>query len=230
MSPGTETTLKTVALSKSYGGNVAIEPLDISVAAGQVVALVGRNGSGKTTLIKMAAGLLEPTSGMLTVQGEATGSLAARALVSYLPDEPVLYDDLSVMEHIEVTCRLHGCERWEESAATLLEVLGLCGRANDLPSRFSRGMRQKTSVLLGLVRPFALLLVDEPFVGLDPGGRAAFVKLIKEAAWRGASVVVATHELDYAATADRCVALRDGVVVYDGAPAMEDLQGLDELR
>jgi ABC-type multidrug transport system ATPase subunit len=87
-------------------------------------------------------------------------------------------------------------------------------------------MRQKTSIVLGLVRPFAVLVVDEPFVGLDPPGREAFVKLMGEAAGGGASILVATHQLDYAATADRCVALRDGAVVFDGPPGEIELASL----
>jgi ABC-type multidrug transport system ATPase subunit len=217
-SPTAPPALRAANLTKAYGELVALEPLDLSVPAGQRLALVGHNGSGKTTLIKMAAGLLEPTGGTVTVQGELAGSLAARALLSYVPDEPVLYDDLSVLEHIEFTCRLHGFEDWEDRATMLLDELGLAPRAENLPSRFSRGMRQKTSIVLGLVRPFAVLVVDEPFVGLDPPGQEAFVKLMDEAASGGASIVVATHQLDYAATVDRCVALRDGAVVFDGPP------------
>lgn len=221
-----EPALRAADLTKSYGSLVALEPLDLTVPAGQRLVLLGHNGSGKTTFIKMAAGLLEPTSGTVWVEGERAGSLDARSLLSYVPDEPVLYDDLSVLEHIEFTCRLHDCGDWEDRAARLLEELGLSSRAEDLPSRFSRGMRQKTSIVLALVRPFAVLIVDEPFVGLDPPGREAFVNLMEEAAEGGATVVVATHQLDYAATADRCVALRDGAVVYDGAPGKVELPSL----
>ena len=224
--PPAKPALRAASLTKSYGELVALEPLDLSVPAGQRLALVGHNGSGKTTFIKMAAGLLEPTSGTVTVQGEQAGSLAARALLSYVPDEPVLYDDLSVLEHIEFTCRLHGCQDWEDRAARLLDELGLATWAENLPSRFSRGMRQKPSIVLGLVRPFSVLIVDEPFVGLDPPGQEAFVKLLEEAADGGASILVATHQLDYAATADRCVALRDGAVVFDGPPGEIELASL----
>ena len=224
--PPAKPALRAASLTKSYGELVALEPLDLSVPAGQRLALVGHNGSGKTTFIKMAAGLLEPTSGTVTVQGEQAGSLAARALLSYVPDEPVLYDDLSVLEHIEFTCRLHGCQDWEDRAARLLDELGLATWAENLPSRFSRGMRQKTSIVLGLVRPFSVLIVDEPFVGLDPPGQEAFVKLLEEAADGGASILVATHQLDYAATADRCVALRDGAGVVDGPPGEIELASL----
>ncbi len=220
------TLMATSQLSKAYGDLVALQPVDLAVTAGQRVALIGRNGSGKSTLLKMAAGLLEPSSGSVTVGGYPSGSIEARTALSYLPDEPVLYDDLSVIEHVEYTCRLHASVGWEERAVRLLEKLGLLERAESLPSTFSRGLRQKTGTLLALVRPYSLLLVDEPFVGLDPSGRDTFVELTEEAAQGGAAVVVATHQLDYAMRADRCIALRDGVRVYDGPPGDVDLAAL----
>jgi ABC-type multidrug transport system ATPase subunit len=218
--------MATAGLSKTYGELVALQPLDMTVTAGQKVALIGRNGSGKSTLLKMAAGLLEPSSGSVTIGGYPAGSIEARTALSYLPDEPVLYDDLSVIEHVEYTCRLHASVDWEERAVNLLERLGLLERAESLPSTFSRGLRQKTGTLLALVRPYSVLLVDEPFVGLDPSGRDTFVELTEEAVRGGAAVVVATHQLDYAMGADRCVALRDGARVYDGPPAGVDLASL----
>lgn len=223
---GEATVMVTAGLSKTYGELVALQPLDLTVTAGQKVALIGRNGSGKSTLLKMAAGLLEPSSGSVTVGGYPSGSIEARTALSYLPDEPVLYDDLSVIEHVEYTCRLHASVDWEERAVNLLERLGLLERAESLPSTFSRGLRQKTGTLLALVRPYSVLLVDEPFVGLDPSGRDTFVELTEEAVRGGAAVVVATHQLDYAMGADRCVALRDGARVYDGPPAGVDLASL----
>jgi ABC-2 type transport system ATP-binding protein len=216
----------TEAVTKTYGDLVALEPLDLVVPDGQRVILVGHNGSGKTTLLRMAAGLLEPSGGAITIFGEPAGSLDARAAISYLPDNPVLYDDLSVMEHIEFVCQLHEAEDWQERAVGLLAELGLAERADDLPSRFSRGLRQKTAILLGLIRPFSVLLVDEPFIGLDPPGRAAFIDLLDDAGSAGATVVVATHQLDYAKKTDRCVGLRDGAVIYDGPPDGVDLDAL----
>ena len=213
-------------LTKSYADVVALEPLDLVVRRGEQVALVGHNGSGKSTLLRMAAGLLEPTSGEILVVGEPAGSVPARAALSYLPDNPVLYDDLSVVEHIEYTCRLHGCEGWEEDAFDLVNMLGLAGRVDDLPSRFSRGLRQKTAIILAFVRPFEVLLIDEPFVGLDPQGRDAFAGLLERAQAAGAAVVVATHQLDYVSQASRCVALRDGALIYDGAPGRIDVADL----
>ena len=218
--------LRAAGLTKAYADLVALEPLDLDVPAGQRVVLVGHNGSGKTTLLRMAAGLLEPSGGAVEVLGHPAGSEDARAVLSYLPDTPVLYDDLSVLEHIEYTCRLHGAEGWEDRAVGLLADLGLSHRAEDLPVRFSRGLRQKVAILLGLIRPFGVLLVDEPFVGLDPPGREAFVELLEDAAAAGATVVVATHQLDALGGVDRCVALQDGVVIYDGPPGGVDVRTL----
>lgn len=224
--PAEPPALVTKGLTKVYGDLVALEPLDLVVPDGQRLVLVGHNGSGKTTLLRMSAGLLEPSDGTAEVAGVAAGSIDARAVLSYLPDNPVLYDDLSLLEHIEYTCRLHEAEDWEERAVALLEDLGLSARADDLPSRFSRGLRQKTAILLGLIRPFGVLLVDEPFVGLDPPGREAFSELMDDAAGAGATVIVATHQLEYVAKADRVVALRDGAVVYDGPPGGTDVLAL----
>ena len=203
-------------LGKDYDVTIALDDVTVRVGEGERVIVVGPNGSGKTTLLRITAGLLEPSSGQIEVVGAPPGSLPARAATSYVPDTPVLYDDLSVAEHLEYVGRLHGNEAWEDSAEELVERLGLEERVDDLPARFSRGLRQKTSIALGLVRPFSLLLVDEPFVGLDAGGRQALLELLDESAAAGAAVVVATHQLEFVDQASRCLGLRDGQLVYDG--------------
>jgi ABC-type multidrug transport system ATPase subunit len=208
--------LATEALGKDYDETVALEDLTVRVEEGERLIVVGPNGSGKTTLLRVTAGLLEPSHGRVEVVGAPAGSLAARAATSYVPDAPVLYDDLSVAEHLEYVGRLHGTDDWEEWGQELVVRLGLEERVDDLPARFSRGLRQKTSIALGLVRPFSLLLVDEPFVGLDAGGRQALLELLDESARAGAAVVVATHQLEYVDQASRCLGLRDGRLVYDG--------------
>ena len=220
--------LESMGLSKSYGIHAALEPLDLTIGGGQLVMLVGPNGSGKTTFMRMAAGLLEPTAGSVNIDGAPAGSLEARASLSYLPDNPVLYDDLSLIEHLHFIGRLHGVdgEELEERGAALLDRFNLSDRADDLPTTFSRGLRQKTSITLGLIRPFSVLLVDEPFVGLDQPGKRALTALMVDAAQQGATVVVATHALEFTEVAERCVGLRDGELAYDGAATVADVERL----
>jgi len=205
-------------LCKEYLDLAAVDDVSFDVNEGELIALVGHNGSGKSTLLRIAAGLLEASSGTVSIYGFAPESLEARGAVSFVPDEPVLYDDLSVWEHLEYIARLHDAEEWEARAEDLLARLRLSHRRDDLPSTFSRGLRQKTSIAVGLIRPFDILLVDEPFVGLDPSGRQAFLELLLAMRADGAAVVVATHQLEIIEQLERCIVMRDGAVVHDGLP------------
>jgi ABC-2 type transport system ATP-binding protein len=213
-------------VSKTYGDTPALGPLGLTVDTGEYVAVVGHNGSGKTTLLRLVAGLLEPSGGEVSVCGRAVGSIEARAATSFVSDHPVFYDDLSLREHLEYVARLHGRDDWTAEADDLIVRLGLVQRADDLPTTFSRGVRQKAAIALGFVRPFELLLVDEPFVGLDRSGRQALLELLALAQGRGAAVVVATHELPTIDDASRVVALRDGAVIYDGPRTGADVDAL----
>ena len=211
--------IEATGLAKSYGDAVALAPLDLVVPAGQRVSLIGHNGSGKTTLIRMLAGMLEPSDGNAFVAGSAAGTGDARAAMSYLADQPVFYDDLSVWQHLEYVARLHHTDDWEDHARTLLEMVGLMHRADDLPVTFSRGLKQKASIAIAFVRPFELMLIDEPFVGLDRAGREALLELIAWAHHDGAAMIVATHELSSVTASERLIALCDGRVIFDGDPA-----------
>ncbi len=215
--------VEALGLTKDYGDLLALAPLDLAVPSGQAVALIGHNGSGKSTFLRMAAALLEPSDGAVEIAGWPAGSPEARATTSFLPDEPVLYDDLSVREHAEYVSRLHGGPGWDDYCDSLVERLALVDRVDDLPSRFSRGLRQKTSIILALIRPFSLLLVDEPFVGLDQGGKGALLELLDEVHDDGAALVVATHDPEFVERVDRCIALRDGEVVFDGQATVSDV-------
>jgi ABC-type multidrug transport system ATPase subunit len=221
-----EAALEAAGIAKDYGDGMGLSPLELLVQPGELVMLVGPNGAGKSTFLGLCAGLLEPNSGHAYVLGNPVGSFGARAATSYLPDTPVLYDDLSVNEHIEYIARMHDTQDWESYADDLLEMFGLTERADDLPTRFSRGLRQKTALILGLIRPFSLLLVDEPFVGLDTPGQETLVEVLADVAEQGAAVIVSTHQLDLAPKATRCLGLRDGTLVYDGPANPEKIRTL----
>ncbi len=220
--------LRVSHLSKIYDTHAALRDLNLDLDAGHLVALVGHNGAGKSTLLGIVAGLIDPTKGDVLVDGHPAGSLPARAVVSYAGDNPVLYDDLSVWEHLEYVAALHGVEDWQTPARELVERFDLEGRADDLPSRFSRGMRQKTALAVALVRPAALVVVDEPFVGLDMKAQAELLDVLTARAASGSTVVVATHQPVFLAHADRCLMLVDGALHHDGPPTAEILAALQE--
>lgn len=222
----TQPAIRTTELAKTYGDRPALEPLSVEVPVGQTVAIVGHNGSGKTTLMKMLAGVLDPTGGSAEVFGHRAGTTEARRALSWMSDSPTFYDDLSVNEHLEYTARLHGETDWQAPGARLLRALGLEERGDDLPTTFSRGLRQKAAIAIGLIRPFGVLLVDEPFVGLDQQGKQALLRLLDRSATAGATLLVATHELTFVERVTRLIALRDGALVYDGAPADADVADL----
>ena len=207
-------------LVKHYGELVALEVDHLEVPQGQSVVLVGHNGSGKSTLLSILAGTLEASEGTISIEGEPPDSLTARAARSWLPDNPVLYDDLSVNEHLAYTSRMHGGDGKEPLLEELVERLGLSGRQDDLPSQFSRGLRQKTAAAVALCRPFSVLLVDEPFVGLDTSGRAALLDLLAQARAEGATIVVATHDPAVIEQFERGIVLDNGEIIHDG-PARE---------
>jgi ABC-type multidrug transport system ATPase subunit len=195
----------------------------LSFLPGAKIGVLGLNGAGKSTLLRIMAGLLEASDGEVVVDGHPAGTPDARAATSYVPDEPVLYDDLSVREHLLYVGALHGMTVTDEMVDELTARLGLTARVDDLPARFSRGLRQKAGLAVGFVRPYSLLLLDEPFVGLDAPGRAALLELLDEASDAGATLVIATHDPSFVERVDRCVALRDGSVVHDGAATTEDV-------
>jgi ABC-2 type transport system ATP-binding protein len=214
--------LRLGGLRKVYGDVVALDGLDLEVAAGECVALIGHNGSGKTTVVRLAAGQLQPTAGTVTVAGIEVTHKAdvpqARARLAFVPDTPVLYGDLTVGEHLELVALAHRLGNHAAQRITvLLEELGLAGREDFLPGQLSRGLRQKAQLACALLRPFQVLLLDEPVVGLDPPSQRALRKLLRRAAAEGAAVVLTTHQLGFAdGLADRAVILEDGRVADAG--------------
>lgn len=209
-------------LGRDFGDVNALDSLDLDVFSGEAVALVGENGSGKTTALSMIAGRLEPTRGTVRVGGVDVhwrgGSEVVRSLVSFVPDAPALYSDLTVSDHLELVGMAHDVEDFDEKAEILLDRFGLTGRDDRLPRELSRGMRQKTQLSCALLRPFAVLMLDEPVAGLDPASRHTLHSLLRDAKDEGAVVMFSTHQLDFAeGLADQVVVLHDGRVAATGS-------------
>jgi ABC-type multidrug transport system ATPase subunit len=203
-------------ISKDYGEVTALAPLDLEVMPGESVVLVGHNGSGKSTLLNLLSGTLEPSGGSVRIHGDPPDAVRARANRSWLPDTPVLYDDLTVEEHLHYVSQLHGVPSDDEHLDALLDRLGLQERRDQLPSQFSRGLRQKAAIAVAMCRPFSVLLVDEPFVGLDASGRAAMIDLLAEAHEDGATLIVATHDPTVIDVFERGIVLANGELLADG--------------
>jgi ABC-2 type transport system ATP-binding protein len=204
---------------KTYGELIAVDLLDLKVRPGECVALIGHNGSGKTTTLRLVAGLLEPSDGQVTVAGASLREERARAALSFVPDNPLLYPDLTVREHLELVGLAHGVgDELDGRVAELLERFELTSHGDFLPGQLSRGMRQKAQLACALVRPFQLLLLDEPVVGLDPPSQQALHQLLVAAKRDGAAILLSTHQLAFAAgLADRAVVLHEGRAVEQGA-------------
>jgi ABC-2 type transport system ATP-binding protein len=217
-----ELPLKVERLGRRYGRLVGLDRLDLELRAGECIALIGANGSGKSTAVRTIAGLLEPSEGSVLIDGHDPHSEPdgeqARAALALVPDAPLLYDDLTVRQHLELVSLAHGvADGAQERIPALLDRLGLTARADFLPAELSRGMRQKTGLACALVRPARLLMLDEPVVGLDPPSQALLAELLLEAKRAGTAVLLTTHQMRFAdGVADRALLLDEGKVVDRG--------------
>jgi ABC-2 type transport system ATP-binding protein len=182
---------------KSYGSFVAVRGLSFRVEPGEVMGLVGPNGAGKTTTLRGLAGILRPTRGRLSVNGHdlACEPVAAKKATAYIPDEPKLFDELTVWEHLRFVASAFGVHGWKEHAESLLEQFELGYKRHVRAGELSRGMRQKVAICCGyLHRPRAVLL-DEPMTGLDPRGIRTMKDSILEQARAGAAFIISSHLL-----------------------------------
>jgi len=158
--------------TKLYGTLPAVSDLSFDVAPGEVLGLVGPNGAGKTTTLRSIAGIIRPTRGRIAIGGHDLDQhpVAAKALLAFMPDEPRLFDYLTVEEHLRFVARLYGVADVDARAPALLQELELSDKARTLPGELSRGMKQKLTIACGLLHEPKALLFDEPLTGLDPVG------------------------------------------------------------
>ncbi len=185
------------AYSKLYGDTVAVKSLSFTVAPGDVLGLVGPNGAGKTTTLRALAGILQPTSGTIQIAGIDlhTDPVAAKSRLAFIPDEPQLFDYLTVTEHLQFVARLYGVSDAAALIPPLLEELELTAKKDALPPELSRGMKQKLAIACGLLHRPAALLLDEPLTGLDPVGIRRMKETITARAREGSAIILSSHLL-----------------------------------
>jgi ABC-2 type transport system ATP-binding protein len=201
-----------------FGAVAAVRGIDLTAHAGRATALLGRNGAGKSTTMRVLAGVIPPTEGTVLVDGVdvAKDLLAVKRLTGYCPDVGGLVPRATPWEHLQLAARLRRLEAWEDRAQDLLERFDLGAAAHRVTSGFSHGMGRRLSVILACFHEPTVLLLDEPFDGVDPLGVEATLEVIADARARGAAVLVSTHLRDLAMTAcENALVLRGGATVAE---------------
>ena len=189
--------IEVVGLTKLYGEFAAVRDLSFTVQPGSVLGLVGPNGAGKTTTLRSVAGIIPPSSGRVALAGcdLAADPIGAKRALAFFPDEPRLFEYLTVRQHLAFVARVYGVTNHEALAEPLLEEFEITDKADDLPGQLSRGMKQKLAIACGLLHSPQVLFFDEPLTGLDPLGIRRMKKSIVQRAQSGCAVVLSSHLL-----------------------------------
>jgi heme exporter protein A len=206
-------------LTKAFGLRPVLRGVDLSVGPGEFVALFGPNGAGKTTLLRILATLTRPTSGRALIAGYdiARQPAAARAVLGLVSHQPLLYGDLTAEQNLHFFGRMYGLDRSTRQARTsdLLERVGLAARARDPLRTFSHGMQQRLAIARAVLHDPPVLLLDEPYAGLDQDAALMLDGVLRDVATRGRAVLMTTHSLSRGlAMADRVAILSRGVVAH----------------
>jgi len=205
----------------------AVDGLDLTVRKGEFYSLLGPNGAGKTTTLRMVVGLLRPDAGTISVLGSdaLADPVAAKRVMAWISDEPMIYDKLTPFEYLEFVAGLWGiaARAAELRAAELMDWLGLVPHAHERCEGFSKGMRQKVALAGALVHDPRLIILDEPLTGLDAGSARQVKTVLRERVAAGGTVIMTTHILEVAERmADRIGVIAGGRLIAQGT--------LDELR
>jgi ABC-2 type transport system ATP-binding protein len=182
---------------KLYNQTVAVAGLSFRVDGGQILGLLGPNGAGKTTTMRAIAGIIPPTRGRLVVAGHdvAAEPVAAKRQLAYVPDDPKLFDALTVREHLEFIASAYDVRDWRGAAEQLLAQFELAEHVDKLGQELSRGMRQKVAICCAYLHSPRAILVDEPLTGLDPRGIRTMKQSLRDRAAAGAAIVISSHLL-----------------------------------
>ncbi|MCX2455376.1 ABC transporter ATP-binding protein [Lacticaseibacillus nasuensis] len=208
-------------LTGGYGTMPVIQQLEFTVPAGSIVGLIGLNGAGKSTTIKHIIGLLTPMSGSIAIDGKTLASDpdGYRAALAYVPETPVLYPELTLREHIDLTIMAYALDHkqaWQRADA-MLAKFRLANKLEWFPANFSKGMKQKVMIVMAFITDAEVFIIDEPFTGLDPLAVHDLLDLVQDKRAGGAAVLMSTHILATAEQyADSFVLLQDGKVRATG--------------
>ncbi|MDJ0944694.1 MAG: ABC transporter ATP-binding protein [Kiloniellales bacterium] len=225
--PAPTAALELLRLTKSFD-RPAVDRLDLRVRAGEFYALLGPNGAGKTTTLRMVAGLLEPDAGGISIFGidARRDPVAAKRLVAWVSDEPMIYEKLTPFEYLEFVAGLWSLNAAaaEARARELFDWLGLGPHAHERCQGFSKGMRQKVALAGALVHDPRLIILDEPLTGLDAGAARQVKEVFAERVRSGVTVIMTTHILEVAERmAERIGVLARGRLIAEGT--LEELRG-----
>ena len=219
--------IETRGLTKQFDRHIAVNDIDLQVAAGEVCGLIGPNGAGKTTLLRMLAAAEEPTIGEIYINGERLLRDRSHPLlkqrIGFLPDDFPLYDDLTVWDYLDYFARLYNLQqpRRRERINSVLELVQLTNKRNSLISTLSRGMKQRLSLGRTIIHEPLLLLLDEPVSGLDPIARMQFREIIKVLQEVGMTVVISSHVLSDLAELCTWVGIMELGYLVESAPLQE---------
>lgn len=217
-------------LTKSFGHTHALRGVDLQVAEGEFLTIVGPNGAGKTTFLRILATLLKPTRGFVRINGLdlAPADVEVRRQIGFVSHQPLVYGNLTVAENLRFYGRIYDVPELEQRVETLLSLVGLDGRAHSLARTLSRGMQQRLSVARSIIHEPSIMLLDEPYTGLDQQASRMLRGLLQTVSTHSHTVVMTTHNLEHALKpADRLVILCRGHIVFQ---AEASTLGLAELR
>ena len=183
--------------TKTYSDFVAVRNLSFKVGSGEILGLVGPNGAGKTTTMRVLSGIIPPSSGTLSVAGHdiVSDSVSAKQALGYIPDDPRLFDTLTVWEHLAFFAAAYRVVNYQSAAETLLRFFDLESKRNQVVQNLSRGMRQKVAIACAYLHQPDVILFDEPLTGLDPVGIRSIKDSMIERANKGAAIIISSHLL-----------------------------------
>ena len=220
--------LKIKNLTKKYGDKCAVDDLSLQISRGEICAFIGHNGAGKTTTLKAAMGILSFDQGEIFIDGISIkdSPLEAKRITAYIPDNPELYDYLSGDKYLSFIADVYGvsAEKRGSVISDLAESLGITGDLAAPIGTYSHGMKQKISIIAAWLHSPKLIVMDEPFVGLDPKASHVLKKMMREHCDRGGSIFFSTHVLDVAEKlCDKVAIIKNGRLVVAGA--MDEVRG-----